>query len=280
VLADATQINQILLNLCANASQALQDVSRPGEIGAGEIEVKVSAYEKAEGAAPTALRAGRYVCLTVRDNGPGMDERVRSRIFEPFFTTKPVGKGTGLGLAVVHGIVQEHEASIEVESVVGQGSLFRICFPAIEAPAEVAAPARPEAPAIDGARKHVLFVDDEEAIVYLLKRLLGRLGFVVSGFTDPRQALEAIAADPRGFDLVVTDYNMPGMSGLDVAGAVRAIRPELPVIMASGFISDDLLEKAPLAGVTRLIYKPNTADQLCEAIADLLRKTEPAAAAS
>ena len=262
VLADATQIKQILLNLCGNAAQALQDQGRPGT-----IEVSLSAYDHASGEAQSNLPSGRYACLSVRDDGPGMDEATRLRIFEPFFTTKPVGKGTGLGLAVVHGIAQAHEASIEVKTAPGEGSQFRIYFPAIAAPVAEDAPPAQEAAPVHGAGKHVLYVDDEEAIIFLMTRLLQRQGFRVSGYTDPREALGAVKANPDQFDLAVTDYNMPGMSGLAVASALRQIRADLPVVLASGYITEDLRQKAPAAGVRELIYKPNTVDELCEAVA-------------
>ena len=262
VLADATQVKQILLNLCGNAAHSVQDIARPGV-----IEVSLSDHNRAQGESQGSLLPGRYACLTVRDNGSGMDEATRSRIFEPFFTTKAVGMGTGLGLAVVHGIARAHEAGIEVECTPGEGSTFRIYFPAIDAPVEEAALPKADAAPIDGAGKRVLYVDDEEAIVFLMKRLLERQGFRVSGYTDPREALSAVRADPGQFDLAVTDYNMPGMSGLQMAEALREIRADLPVVLASGYITEELRQKAPAAGVRELIYKPNTADDLCEAVA-------------
>jgi len=230
VLADATQVQQILLNLCANAVHAVEDQGQPGL-----IEVSLSACDQTQNVTHGDLPPCRYACLTVGDNGSGMEEETRSRIFEPFFTTKSVGKGTGLGLAVVHGIVQAHEARIEVESTPGGGSTFRIYFPAIDAPvAEVAAP---DAVPTHGAGKRVLYIDDEEAIIFLMKRLLERRGFRVSGYTDPREALAAVKANPDQFDLAVTDYKMPGMSGLQVAEALRDIRADLPVVLASGYIT-------------------------------------------
>lgn len=260
VLADATQVKQLLLNLCGNAVQAVQDQERPGV-----IEVRLEAHAQVE--ARGDLRPGRYACLTVRDNGSGMDESTRSRIFEPFFTTKPVGKGTGLGLSVVHGIAQAHEACIAVESIPGEGSTFRIYFPAMEAPVPAdTVPATNAAP-VHGKGRHVLYVDDEEAIIFLMKRLLERQGFRVSGYTDPREALAAARASLDQFDLAVTDYNMPGMSGLEVASALKEIRADLPVVMASGYITEELRAKAPAAGIRELIYKPNTVDDLCEAVA-------------
>ena len=262
VLADATQIEQVLLNLCSNAAHAVEDTGRPGV-----IEVHLSSYERTQDKAHGALPLGRYACLMVRDNGFGMDEATRSHIFEPFFTTKQAGKGTGLGLSVVHGIVQAHGASIEVESTPGAGSAFRIYFPAIEAPAPDEAAPAPETAAVQGRGKHVLYLDDEEAIIFLMKRLLERKGYRVSGYTEPRKALAAVRADPSQFDLAVTDYYMPGMSGLEVAQELARIRPDLPVVMASGYISEELRAKAPAVGIRELIYKPNTVENLCEAIA-------------
>jgi len=212
---------------------------------------------------------GRYACLTVSDNGSGMDQETLARIFEPFFTTKPVDKGTGLGLAVVHGIVQEHGASIEVRSAPGGGSTFRVYFPAADAPAQAVRPSAPEAPAVHGQGKRVLFIDDDESIVFLMTRLLERQGYRVSGYTDARAALAVARANPAQFDLAVTDFNMPGMSGLDVAQALRELRADLPIAVASGYITDELRAQAPAAGVSELIYKPNTVDELCEAISRL-----------
>ena len=260
VLADAAQVNQVLLNLCGNALQAIQGQERPGV-----IEIRLQAHAQAE--ARGKLLPGRYACLTVRDNGSGMDEETRSHIFEPFFTTKAKGTGTGLGLSVVHGIAQSHQASIEVESAPGEGSVFHIYFPAIDAlVAAVAAPAADTAPA-DGKGMHVLYVDDEQAIVFLMKRLLERRGYRVSGFTEPQEAVAAVRSCPDQYDLAVSDYNMPGMSGLEVAQALRQIRPDLPVVLASGYITEELRTQAPAAGIRELIYKPNTVDDLCAAVA-------------
>ena len=260
VLADAMQVSQILLNLCGNALHTVQDQER-----AGAIEIRLQAHAQRE--ARGDLRPGRYACLTVRDNGAGMDEATRARIFEPFFTTKQVGEGTGLGLAVVYSIVQTHEATIEVESTPGQGSAFHIYFPAAEAhvPADTAQAA--DAAAIDGNGRHILYVDDEEGIILLMQRLLERQGYRVSGYTDPREALAAARANAAQFDLVVTDYNMPHMSGLELAQALREIRADLPVVLTSGYLTEELRAKAPAAGIRELIHKPNTVDELCAAVA-------------
>ena len=259
VLADAAQVSQILLNLCGNAAQAVQGQERPGVI---EIRLEGCAQNEASG----ALRPGRYACLTVRDNGSGMDEQTRSRVFEPFFTTKRVGEGTGLGLSVVHGIVEAHGASIEVESSPGQGSTFRVYFPAIDGPVPADAAPATNAATVDGKGKHILYLDDEAGLVLLMQRLLQRQGFRVSGYTEAERALAAVRADPGQFDVAVTDYNMPNLSGLEVAQALKAIRADLPVVLASGYITEELRVKAHAAGVRDLIYKPNTVDELCAAV--------------
>ncbi|MBI5507082.1 MAG: PAS domain S-box protein [Deltaproteobacteria bacterium] len=278
VLADVTQVEQVVLNLCGNAWHAIQGQERPGL-----IEVRLEAYERAADQAQDSgaavayggdLASGRYACLTVRDNGSGMDDDTRAHIFEPFFTTKPVGSGTGLGLAVVHGIVQEHGASVEVQSAPGEGSTFRVYFPAVDGTVPAAVAKAPgAAPALDGHGKHVLFVDDDEAIVFLMKRLLERQGYQVSAYTDPRAAIEAARAQPDRFDLAVTDYNMSGMSGLEVARQLRQIRSDLPVALASGYITDELRAQAPQVGVSELIFKPNTVDELCAAVARMAART-------
>ena len=260
VLADATQIEQVVLNLGNNAWHALQGRER-----AGAIDIRL---------APALRDGARFTSLSVRDNGSGMSEATRLRIFDPFFTTKAVGEGTGLGLSVVHGIAKEHGAGIEVESALGEGTIMTIHFPSADAAAPSAGEAQfaaggkgGEAPAFQGDGKHILYIDDDEAIVFLMKRTLERQGYRVSGYTDPQEALAAVRADPARFDLAVTDYNMPGMSGLDVAQELKQIRTDLPIVLASGYITEELRDKAPAVGIRELIYKPNTVDDLCEAVA-------------
>ena len=259
--ADASQIEQVILNLCNNAWQALQDGQQDGRI---RLQLQ-----------PQTRSGVVFAALRVSDNGAGMDAATSARIFEPFFTTKPPGQGTGLGLSVVHGILKEHEAEIEVHSEPGQGTEFVILFPAAPGERPVNSTAGTGGASTAGSGKHVLYVDDEEAIVFLMQRLLERQGYRVSVFTSPLQALAAIQAYPGDYDLAVTDYNMPEMSGLELAQALKRIRPDLPVAMASGYITDELRQKAPACGVDQLIYKPNTVDDLCEAIARLARSVQP-----
>ena len=281
VLADATQIEQVLLNLCSNAWQAMRSKDGPGmiEVRLTDHTVKATPYQGPERRTKgerIPLRPGRYACLTVSDNGPGMDQATRSRIFEPFFTTKRAGEGTGLGLSVVHGIVHDHEASIVVQSAPGEGATFRIYLPAAQpALAQSPAPGQDASGAdmalvLQGGGKHILYVDDDEAIVFLMTRLLQRQGYRVSGFVDAHEALAAVRARPEAFDLVVTDYNMPRMSGLEVAQALREIRADLPVALASGYITEELRAKAPAAGVRELIYKPDTAEDFSQVVARLV----------
>jgi PAS domain S-box-containing protein len=278
VLADAMQIQQVLLNLCTNAWHSTEGEARPGM-----IEIRLEAHVQVPGGGPAlygsdahgVLPAGRYARLTVQDNGRGMDPATQARIFEPFFTTKPVNKGVGLGLAVVHGIVKEHGASIEVLSTPGIGTVFMVDFPAVADVAAApptgearAATRRQAEPLVLAAQaKHVLYVDDDESIVFLMKRLLERQGYRVSAYTDPAEAVAAARADPGQFDLAVTDYNMPGMSGLDVVLALQQIRRDLPVALASGFITEELHQKAIEAGAHDFIYKPNTVDEFCRTVA-------------
>jgi CheY-like chemotaxis protein len=224
-----------------------------------------------------AIGPGRRVRLRVSDDGAGMDSATRARIFEPFFTTKPVDEGTGLGLSVVHGIVVTHEGVIEVNSQLGKGTTFTVYLP-VAAPANHASASEPQRAAGDPlvrvsplpeVRQHILYIDDDESLVFLIERLLERRGFRISGFTDQKEALDALRANPADFDLVVSDYNMPGLSGLDVAREVKLIRPDLPVAVASGFIDETLREQAEGAGVCELIFKANAVEDLSEAFARL-----------
>ena len=265
VLADPTQIHQILMNLCTNAWHAMDD-------GRGRIDIQVNTAVLDESAVRihADLQPGRYVHLSVRDNGRGMDGVTLERIFEPFFTTKAVGEGTGLGLSVVHGIMRGYQGAITVNSQLGGGTTFHLYFPAAEsAPGTAAAEKAPAAP-LRGRGQHVLYLDDDESLVLLVTRMLERGGYRVSAYTESAHALQAVRADPGRFDLVVTDYNMPGMSGLDVAREVSRIRPDLPVVVTSGYITDELREKAPGSGVRQLVYKPNSAEELCETVRRLM----------
>jgi CheY-like chemotaxis protein len=272
-MADATQIQQVLINLATNAMHAIRD--RPGRIG---IRLDAVTLDIAMTSAHPALHAiydshpGRAVRLEVSDDGCGMDAATLARIFEPFFTTRQVDEGTGLGLSVVLGIVQTHAGAIVVESEPGKGSCFSVYLPGAETVTSARAPDETvTAAALTRASggRHILYLDDDESLVFLVQRLLERRGYRISGYTDQREALAALRAEPAAFDLVVTDYNMPGKSGLDVAREVRTIRADLPVAIASGFIDDTLQTQAKAVGVRELIFKANAVEDLCEAFARL-----------
>ena len=218
---------------------------------------------------------GDYVAITVRDNGPGMDASTIERVFEPFFTTKPVGQGTGLGLSVVHGVMGNHAGAVDVQSTPGKGTLFTLYFPAAMPSAQAHVGTEPAtqpattnitASAMPQRSRHVMYVDDDQALVFLVQRLLRRRGYEVSGFTDPREAAAALRADPQKFDLLVTDYNMPGYSGVDLLREVREIRADLPVALASGHVTAEIEHSALAAGARALIHKPNDVQELCDTV--------------
>jgi CheY-like chemotaxis protein len=220
------------------------------------------------------MPSGRTVRITVSDDGPGMDAATLERMFEPFFTTKPVSEGTGLGLAVVHGIVQSHEGTIVAESLPGKGAAFTISLPACEAqpgPQPLDASAESAGAVTNAcAGRHVLYIDDDASLVFLVTRLLERRGCRVTGCISQREGLDALRADPASFDLLVTDYNMPGMSGLDVAREARSIRAGLPVAVATGFIDESLRANAAEAGVRELIFKAHVVEDFCDTVTRLM----------
>jgi signal transduction histidine kinase/CheY-like chemotaxis protein len=269
ILGDATQIHQLLLNLCTNASQAMP-------VHGGRIDVRVCRVP-APPSGDHQLSPEPRARLSVSDSGSGIDPATQSRIFEPFFSTKSVGEGTGLGLAIVHGIVRAHEGTIELRSEPGSGTTFDIYFPALQgAKQEIQPPATSEATGQSPRGPcHVLFVDDSDALVSVMVRSLSRRGYRVSGYSSPADALRALRDVSHACDVVVTDYIMPGTSGLDFAREVAALRPGLPVVLFSGHIDDELRRKARESGVRQLMGKLGAADELTEAIERLTAAPRP-----
>lgn len=261
ILGDAGQIHQVIVNLATNAVHAV------GPAG-GLIEFRLSGLDvEAELAATLpGLKPGRYARLLVTDNGCGMDRATLDRIFDPFFTTKPVGEGTGLGLATVQGIVKSHDGAITVYSEPGRGSTFLLYFPAATGGAPATAEDATDPPRVHGG--HVLHVDDDPDIAFLMRRWLERLGYKVSSYTEPQEALAAFEASPMAFDVVVTDLTMPGLSGLQLAARITERRSDLPVVVISGYVRPEDQDNARRAGARAVILKPNTIDEL----ADLLEK--------
>jgi len=267
VAVDPTQVHQIVMNLLTNAAYAI------GEHG-GSIEVALDALSVgAELAATSAdLREGFYARLTVRDSGCGMDRATLERIFDPFFTTKPPGQGTGLGLSAVHGIVRSYAGAITVQSEPGAGATFRVYLPAVEEAVADAKTVQRKSSRVRSER--VLYVDDEEALVLLVTRALRRRGYRVIGFSDPARAFEWFRSDPQAIDVAVADLSMPGMSGFDLARAMRQLRPELPIVMTSGYLRPEDQDTAARIGIRDLILKPNTVEALGEVL-DRLFHSEP-----
>ncbi len=234
ISADATQIHQVLVNLCVNASHAMADHG-----GTLEILLDDRFLDEKECLAYPGLQPGPHVMIGVRDTGCGMTADVLERIFEPFFTTKPQGEGTGLGLSVIHGIVRAHDGAIRAYSEPGRGSLFEVLLPNIPTSSFRESDVLDQFP---GGKEHVLVVDDEPGLVQMEVQRLERLGYRVTGKTDSVDAVRTFASDPGAFDVLIADFLMPGLTGLDLVKEVRNIRPHLPVILCSG-VSDGVLEK-------------------------------------
>jgi PAS domain S-box-containing protein len=251
VLADPTQVHQILMNLGTNAWHAMKD--RTGRM---QIKLEQIFVDAAHAAIQPRLRTGAYARISVSDTGSGMDAETLRRVFEPFFTTKPVGEGTGLGLAVVHGIMDTHDGAVTVYSQVGEGTVFHLYFPAQAG--EVREPAAREGPVPRGDGERVLVVDDEELLAKLCQKALGALGYQAEFTLKPADALEMVRASPERFALVLTDQTMPGMTGTTLASKLRQIRPELPIILMTGYGLSLTPERLDAAGISHLLLKPAT----------------------
>ena len=253
IVGNATQIHQLLINLCVNAVDAMQT---EGDTMTIVLTNKVVHHKSSHGL--YTLVPGQYVQLAVSDNGCGMDGKTLEKIFDPFFTTKAVDKGTGLGLAVVHGIVDWHSGVIVVESQPGQGTHFKILIPAYKGPVE---PAPKTQTVLPTGSERILFVDDEPSILKLFKLRLEDLGYRVYATIDPVNAFQTFEADPDGFNLIITDMAMPNMTGDQLAAKILAIRPEMPVMLCTGYNEKVSRKTAQEMGISAFIIKP--IDQIC-----------------
>jgi PAS domain S-box-containing protein len=257
VNADASQIQQVLMNLGTNAWHALG--GEPGRILVGIDSVSLGT---AGTPSVPGLAEGQYAHLWVSDNGAGITPTNRHRIFEPFFTTKAVGQGTGLGLSVVHGIVRTHLGAIAVDTTPAVGTTFHVYLPATQRPSQIGALDEAEATQLRGRGQHVMYVDDDEVIGVLVEELLAQAGYRVTACRDAKAALAAFIESPRAFDLVVTDFNMPDFTGLELAEKLTLIRPDLPMVISSGYVSDELRVGARIAGIRHVLQKQNTFEEL------------------
>ncbi len=264
ILADATQIHQVLLNLCTNASHAM--IANDGLM---EIILRPRTLKQKTSGILIDLPPGSYVELIVKDSGAGIDPEIRHKIFDPYFTTKDVGKGTGMGLAVVHGIVKNHNGAIFIDSEPGEGTSFTILFPAIaEEPQQhiKVTVAEFDPP----GKETILFVDDEEALADMSKIILEKLGYTVHTSTNPEQALSLFKADPNYFDLVISDMTMPHMSGVKLSEELKKVQKDVSIIICTGHTSLIDEEEAKNIGISALAMKPIMMSEIAKLIRSVL----------
>ena len=263
IMGDPTQLNQIMVNICTNAAHAMNGEGGILEINIGTREIGLNPLNSFNG-----LPQGHYAEITITDTGHGMPEDVITRVFDPYFTTKETGKGTGMGLAVVHGIVKNHGGSIKVESRVNEGTVFTIYVPLIDAIVE-------NKPSVDieclpGGKESILLVDDEYMIADTMKIMMEQLGYRVKAFTESGRALEVFESNPHAFDLVITDMTMPRMTGDILASKIQDIRDDTPVIICTGFNNRIDPEGLKSKGICEILTKPVRTTTLAKAIKNVL----------
>jgi len=268
IMTDETQIHQVLLNLCTNAAHAMTESGGILKVSLTDVNI-CSDIMTIDG----NLRRGSYVKLSVKDTGSGMSREVQERIFEPFYTTKEVGKGTGLGLSVIHGIVENHDGALTVDSKLGEGTAFEIFFPCVEDREMIETG---DSKLALGQGEQILFVDDEEALVDVATQTLGRLGYNVVGKTDSIEALEAFKAEPDRFDIVITDQTMPNMKGMQLAEELMNIRPDIPIILCSGYSESINPEGVKAVGIKEFLMKPVDKQEISQVIRQVLEKKQVA----
>ncbi|MEE4242728.1 MAG: ATP-binding protein, partial [Desulfopila sp.] len=263
VQADPDQLHQLVMNLCTNAKQA---------IGGDYGSLRISLQEETV-ASPRILNGsitlpkGDYVYLAVSDNGPGMSKEVLARSFEPFFTTKPKGHGTGLGLSVVHGIVEKHGGIISIDSTPGIGTTIHIYFPAVRIHIETSTE---EVELDSGGTERIMVVDDEMVLARMLEKMLSKLGYQVALFVDSLTAVREYRRNPHDFDLIITDMTMPHMTGAELSREILSLRPDLPIIMLTGYSESIDEEKAARLGITSFMLKPMKKNMLVKMVRKVL----------
>jgi signal transduction histidine kinase len=264
VIGDATQLHQVVMNVCSNAIQAMSAT------GTLRVALEATALSAERALSHGTLGPGRYVRLTIQDSGSGMNPATLARIFEPFFTTKEIGRGTGLGLSLVYAIITDAGGAIDVRSALEQGSTFTIYLARAEAALDAAGETAPPPPRGNGER--VLLVEDEANLLAMTAEVLTRLGYEPASFSDSQTALAAFEAEPRSFDVVVTDDVMPGLTGTGLAQRLHRRRPDLPIVLVSGYSGPALTRQALIAGVSELLAKPLQSRQIATTLARVLHR--------
>jgi len=264
ILGDPTQIHQIIMNLCTNAYHAMQDTGGVMDVRVEDINIGPDLESLI-----ADIKQGPHVRLTVSDTGKGIAPSIIDRIFDPYFTTKGKGKGTGLGLSVVHGIVKQCGGSITVSSGLNNGSSFQVFFPVVHL--EATGKDKTREPLMKGTET-VLVVDDEESIVMIASEILKGLGYNVVSSTNSREALRLFGEKPGRFDVVFTDMTMPKMTGVQLSNAILGIRPDVPIILSTGYSEDVNEQIIKKSGIRRLLIKPISPEKLSQAIREVLEK--------
>lgn len=266
VLVDPTSIHQVIVNLCTNASQAMGNAKGKLKVTLGRTDLKPEQIPD-----NLTVDPGPFIVLTVKDSGKGMDAKTMERIFEPYYTTKKQGEGTGLGLAVTHGIVMDCKGFIQVESSLGKGTTFQVYLPALEQDSILSVDTENNGPLPTGNEK-ILYIDDEPAIARVAEIALSALGYQVTIETRSTRALKRFQTAPEFFDLVITDQTMPELTGLELAQAMLELRPELPIILCTGYSSALTEEEAYDVGIMSYMAKPTNQKVLAETVRKLLGK--------
>jgi len=265
ILTDPTRIHQILMNLCTNSYHAMEK-----EGGLLELNLAHETIDEEQAACIPDLNSGDYLHLSIKDNGCGIEKKFLARIFDPFFTTKERGKGTGMGLSLVHGIMKENGGCISVDSEVGKGTCFHLYFSVLET--SYGEDASHLFPSLKKGSGHILFVDDEEEISKMGKQMLEFLGYDVTTCTSSVEAFELFEAKSDTYDLVITDQTMPDMSGTQLTQNLLSIRPDLPIILCTGHSTVVSAENSAEFGIREFIMKPYTLQKFSNAIHKVLSK--------
>jgi len=260
---DPSQIYQVILNLCTNAIQAMPT--------GGELRIKLEQIKHVDSGTIENIPDEEFICLSVQDGGNGMDAATLDRIYEPFFTTKEKGeqRGTGLGLSIVSSVVRQHGGLLDVESEPGYGTTFRVYIPITEQEETVPIEDVSIPKYADGG-EHVLFIDDEELVNEMGATILEELGYRVTSFTDSQEALQAVETTPQDFDLLITDYSMPNLTGPQLMKKVKEIRCDLPMLLVTGYTNLATLENMKLWGCSGVIAKPYRLKELSQAVREAL----------